>query len=92
MLVLSRKSRESVVVGGSGGFERVLKVTVLEIRGGKVRLGFDVDQDVPVHRLEVWERIRGGQVDLPVSRGPPLHQPNHDPLVGNGDKSVGEEG
>ena len=29
MLVLSRKNQESVVVGGSGGFERVLKVTVL---------------------------------------------------------------
>ena len=58
MLVLSRKSQESVVVGGSSGFERLLKVTVLDIRGGKVRLGFDVNPDVPVHRLEVWERIQ----------------------------------
>jgi len=33
-------------------------VTVLEIRGGKVRLGFEVDADVPVHRLEVWDRIQ----------------------------------
>jgi carbon storage regulator CsrA len=57
MLVLSRKSQESVVIGGSDGFQRVLKVTVLEIGQGKVRLGFQVDQDVPVHRLEVWERI-----------------------------------
>ena len=57
MLVLSRKSRESVVVGGSTGFERLLKVTVLEIVGGRVRLGFDVPLDVPVHRSEVWERI-----------------------------------
>jgi carbon storage regulator len=71
MLVLSRRSQESVVVGGSGGFERLLKVTVLEINGGKVRLGFEVDKDVPVHRWEVWERIRGGQAELPVSRGPP---------------------
>jgi carbon storage regulator CsrA len=47
-----------VVVGGSGGFERLLKVTVLEINGGKVRLGFEVDKDVPVHRSEVWERIQ----------------------------------
>ena len=58
MLVLSRKSRESVVVGGSEGFGRVLKVTVLEINGGRVRLGFEVDKDVPVHRWEVWERIQ----------------------------------
>ena len=58
MLVLSRKSQESVVVGGSAGFEQLLTVTVLQICGDKVRLGFDVDKDVPVHRLEVWERIQ----------------------------------
>jgi carbon storage regulator len=58
MLVLSRKNRESVVVGGSDGFDRVLKVTVLKICGDKVRLGFEVDREVPVHRSEVWERIQ----------------------------------
>jgi carbon storage regulator CsrA len=60
MLVLSRKSQESVVVGGSAGFERMLKVTVLEIRGTCVRLGFEADADIPVHRWEVWQRIRTG--------------------------------
>lgn len=59
MLVLTRKSQESVVIGGSGGFEHLLKVTVIEIAGGKVKLGFDVDRDVPVHRSEVWEKIHG---------------------------------
>ena len=58
MLVLSRKNRESVVVGGVDGFHRLLKVTVLDIRGAKVRLGFEVDADVPVFREEVLERIR----------------------------------
>ena len=57
MLVLSRKNRESVVIGGGGGFDRLLKITVLEVAGGKVKLGFDVDAAVPVHRLEVWERL-----------------------------------
>ena len=65
MLVLSRKSREAVVVGGSVGFERLLKVTVLEIRGGTVRLGFEIAEDVPVHRLEVWEKIQAR--DPPIS-------------------------
>jgi len=51
-------AQESVVIGGASGFERVLKVTVLGITGAKVQLGFDVPVDVPVHRLEVWERIR----------------------------------
>jgi carbon storage regulator CsrA len=57
MLVLSRKTQESVVVGGADRFERMLKVTVLDIRGGRVKLGFEVDADVPVHRLEVWEQL-----------------------------------
>jgi carbon storage regulator len=76
MLVLSRKNQESVMVGGSAGFERVLKVTVLEITEGRVRLGFQVDPEVPVHRLEVWQRIqdskqadnhRDGPADTPVA-------------------------
>jgi carbon storage regulator len=57
MLVLSRKHQEAVVVGGANGFERVLKVTVLEIRGRSVKLGFEADADIPVHRWEVWERL-----------------------------------
>jgi carbon storage regulator len=57
MLVLSRKNQESVVIGGSDGFHRLLKVTVLGIRGTNVKLGFEVDDDIPVHRSEVWERI-----------------------------------
>jgi len=67
MLVLTRKSKESVVIGGSDTFERMLKVTVVEIQGERVRLGFEADADVPVHRLEVWERIRAGE----LRRGPP---------------------
>ncbi len=62
MLVLSRKSRESVVIGGADRSDRLLKVTVLAIKGANVKLGFEVDRDVPVHRSEVWERINvGGQ-------------------------------
>ena len=70
MLVLSRKSNESVVVSGPGGFERMLKVTVLDIRNGSVRLGFEADASIPVHRAEVWERIR--ETNAPdESRGSP---------------------
>ena len=57
-MVLSRKNQETVVVGGGGGFQGLLKVTVLEVNGGQVKLDFDVDADIPVHRLEIWERIR----------------------------------
>ena len=56
MLVLSRKNQESVVVGDRGSLERLVKVTVLEIAGDKVKLGFEADADIPVYRLEIWER------------------------------------
>ena len=58
MLVLTRKSQESVVVGRLDSNEPMLTVTVLDVNGGKVRLGFEGDSDVPIHRFEVWERIR----------------------------------
>ena len=60
MLVLSRKQQESVVVGPSNGVEPLLKVTVLAIRGGAVRLGFEARDEFPIHRGEVWERIYNG--------------------------------
>jgi len=74
MLVLTRESQESVVVGRSDSSEPMLTVTVLEINGGKVRLGFKGDSDVPVHRMEVWERIRanGGPASPMGARAAPV--------------------
>ncbi len=57
MLVLSRKNQESVVIGGADGIHRLMKVTVLDVKGSRVKLGFEVDPSVPVHRGEIWERI-----------------------------------
>jgi carbon storage regulator CsrA len=51
MLVLSRKTEESVVVGEADGLGRLLKVTVLGINKGIVRLGFEADDGAPVHRF-----------------------------------------
>jgi carbon storage regulator CsrA len=48
MLVLSRRSRETVVVGGVDGLDRLVSVTVLDIAAGKVRLGFEAPDAVPV--------------------------------------------
>jgi sRNA-binding carbon storage regulator CsrA len=68
-LVLSRKSHESVIVGGSQGLPRVLKITVLEITGTRVSLGFEGDADIPVNRLEVWARrnVAGPAQDPPIA-------------------------
>lgn len=72
MLVLSRRTQEAVLIGGTEGFERLLKVTVLEIKGSSVRLGFEVDAAVPVHRWEVWQRILAGGLPVVSKRGPPV--------------------
>lgn len=52
MLVLSRKKDESIVIRDD------IVVTVIEIRGDKVRLGIEASKDTPVHRREVWDAIQ----------------------------------
>ena len=52
MLVLSRKKGERVIIGGE------VEVTVLEIRAGKVKLGFGGPPEVSIHREEVRDRIQ----------------------------------
>mgnify|MGYP001828234816 CR=1 FL=1 len=52
MLVLSRHRDESIMIGDD------LVITVVDIRGDKVRLGIDAPTDIPVHRQEVYEAIQ----------------------------------
>ena len=70
MLILSRKCQEVIVVGNLGDFEPLLKVTVIEIKGNSVRLGFEAETDVPVNRLEVWERLRARAGPVSPAGGP----------------------
>lgn len=62
MLVLSRKPLESIVVGGANSIEQMLKVTVLEIKHGSVRLGFEAPAEIPVMRWELWKRMQGNEL------------------------------
>jgi carbon storage regulator len=55
MLVLSRKKNESVVID-----DRIV-LTVVEIRGDKVRLGIEAPREVPVHRKEIYDAIQNEQ-------------------------------
>lgn len=52
MLVLSRKKNESIVIND------VIVITVVEIRGDKVRLGIEAPREVPIHRSEVLAAIQ----------------------------------
>lgn len=60
MLVLSRRPNESIVIGDK------ITVTVIEIRGDKVRLGVEAPRDVSVHRQEVYEAIQRNSLPQPV--------------------------
>lgn len=53
MLVLSRKKNERIVINDN------IVITVVEVRGDKVRLGIEAPKDVPVHREEVYQAIHG---------------------------------
>ena len=67
MLVLSRKLNESIIIDDQ------IKITVVEIRGDKIRLGIEAPKHVAVHRREVYEAI---QRQLVVEDSPVLNPSN----------------
>jgi carbon storage regulator len=52
MLVLSRQKDESIMVGDE------VEITIVDVRGDKVRLGITAPKSIPVHRREVYEAIQ----------------------------------
>lgn len=82
MLVLSRQRDQSIVIG-----ENII-VTVVDIRGDKVRLGIEAPAEIPVHRREVFDAIRReGLRDQPRgSDVPPESQQVPRPKQGRGGK------
>ena len=61
MLVLSRHRDESIMIGDE------IVVTIVDIRGDKVRLGINAPSSIPVHRQEVYEAIHGKPADTEAS-------------------------
>ena len=55
MLILTRRVGETVMIGEE------VTVTVLGVKGNQVRLGVNAPKDVPVHREEIFERIKRGE-------------------------------
>ena len=54
MLVLSRQKNESIVIGKEGEIE----VSIVDVRGDKVRLGITAPLHIPVHRKEIYIAIQ----------------------------------
>ena len=52
MLVLSRQRDETIMIGDD------IEITIVDIRGEKVRIGINAPPHVPVHRKEVYEAIK----------------------------------
>jgi carbon storage regulator len=60
MLVLTRKSNQSIMIGDN------IQVSVLSVMGEKVRIGIQAPQDVPVFRTEIYLEIHGGEREAPA--------------------------
>ncbi len=54
MLILTRRPQEVLRVGDN------IKVHVLEVKGGQIRLGVEAPREIPVYREEIWVRIKRG--------------------------------
>jgi carbon storage regulator len=52
MLVLSRERDESIMIGDN------IEIIIVDVRGGKVRLGITAPKNIPVHRREVYDAIK----------------------------------
>ncbi|MFM7035287.1 MAG: carbon storage regulator CsrA [Planctomycetia bacterium] len=76
MLVLSRQRDESIMIGDT------IVVTIVDIRGDKVRLGINAPSEVPVHRQEVYEAIQ--RENLRASRLEPADTQEIGKLAGRG--------
>lgn len=55
MLVLSKKSHETIVIGRSSNANSVLTITVIDVRDGSVKLG--IEADAPIHQSDAFGRI-----------------------------------
>ncbi|HUG70858.1 MAG TPA: carbon storage regulator CsrA [Pirellulaceae bacterium] len=62
MLVLSRKKNEQIVIGDG------IVITIVDVRGDKVRIGIEAPTHVPVHRHEVYLALQRAAQTLPASK------------------------
>jgi len=64
MLILTRRVGETIMIGDD------VTLTVLGVKGGQVRIGFNAPKHVSVHREEIYERIRSEQRAAELAEDP----------------------
>jgi carbon storage regulator len=62
MLVLSRQRDESIMIGDD------VEITIVDVRGDKVRLGITAPRNIPVHRREIYDAIQREKAEGKVSQ------------------------
>lgn len=72
MLILTRRTGETIYIGND------VTITVLGVKGNQVRFGVDAPKNVPVHREEIYERIKAEQ--LAAASGGAVEEPDGNTL------------
>ena len=75
MLVLSRQRDQTIVIGDD------IEITVVDIRGEKVRLGISAPAHIPVHRKEVYDSIKQSSTDGPSGTVRSLAKSQNTPIT-----------
>lgn len=63
MLVLSRQKDESIIIGDD------IEITIVDVRGDKVRLGINAPREISVHRKEIYEAIQREKAQQKAAEG-----------------------
>ena len=63
MLILTRRKGENILINGAD-----IRITVVDIGAGQVKIGIDAPKDVSVHREEIYEKIQAGMPNSSVNQ------------------------
>ena len=73
MLVLSRQRDESIMIGDN------VEITIVDVRGDKVRLGITAPREIPVHRREIYDTIQREKAAAAAAEKSPAESPEEAP-------------
>jgi carbon storage regulator len=66
MLVLSRQKNETIMIGDT------IEITIVDVKGDKVRVGINAPLEIPVHRKEIYDAIKRENIEASTVETEPL--------------------